>query len=269
MTRTPKINSIKTALETIEPTTFEQLCADLLCAGAFGAMWKDNLIQMRGSNLGENTTVPYPVDGIIRMSEGLCALQCSTQEKWVSKLKEDVKSVKQWAEKQSQQLVGMIFITTRHIGNREIGNSGEEKLLPEEFVRKELLQFNEHVRGYVVGRDDLLRVLQIKEYFYIRRERLDIPEDYFLSLDSFKSHHKKQAQDNFIHLKKFVPGTNREAIVNALEEFASQTNRRVLLIHAQGGIGKTRFALESLKQIGKQNKNIDILFNKKTEVCER
>lgn len=261
MTRTPKINSIITALETIEPTTFEQLCADLMHSGALGGKWKDNLIQVRGSNLVKNTTVPYPVDGIIHMPEGLCVLQCSTQEDWVSKLKDDVKSVKRWAEKQSRQLVGMIFITTRDIGNRQIGRRDEEKLPPEEFIKKELPQFK--IQASLFGQKDLLVPLQNSDYFYIRRRRLNIPEDYFLSLDSFKSHHKKQAQDNFIHLKRFVPGTNREANVNALKEFARQTNRRVLLIHAQGGIGKTRFALESLKQIGKQNKNIDILFNKK------
>ena len=263
MTRTPKINSIITALETIEPTTFEQLCADLLLAGALRAKWKDNLIQMRGSNLVKNTTIPYPVDGIIDIPEGLCVLQCSTQEDWVSKLKDDVKSVKRWAEKQSRQLVGMIFITTRHIGNREIGNRGEEKLLPEEFVKKELSQFNTQVEAYVFGKEDLLRVLRTTKYFGIRKEWLNIPEDYFLSLKSFKSCHRNQAQGRHIYLKTYVQGTDREESIKALENFVSQTDKRVLLIHAQGGMGKTRFVLEFLKRLEKQNPNIDILFNKR------
>lgn len=263
MTGTPKINSIKTALETIEPTTFEQLCADLLHAGALGAKWKDNLIQVRGSNLVKNTTIPYPVDGIIDMPEGLCVLQCSTQENWINKIKEDVKSVKRWAEKQSRQLVGMIFITTRHIGNREIGNRGEEKLLPEEFVTKELSQSNKQVQGYVFGREALLRVLQITKYFYIRKERLNIPEDYFLSRKSFESNHFHQAQDCHIYLKTYVQGTAREESIKVLEDFANKTDIRVLVIHSQGGIGKTRFVLESLKQVKEQNPNIDILFNKR------
>lgn len=262
MTRTPKINSIITALETIEPTTFEQLCADLLRAGALRAKWKDNLIQMRGSNLVKNTTIPYPVDGIIDIPEGLCVLQCSTQEDWVSKLKDDVKSVKRWAEKQSRQLVGMIFITTRHIGNRGIGNRGEEKLLPEEFVKKELSQFNTQVEAYVFGKEDLLRVLRTTKYFGIRKEWLNIPKDYFLSLKSFKSCHRNQAQGRHIYLKTYVQGTGREESIKALENFVSQTDKRVLLIHSQGGIGKTRFVLEFLiKRVKERDENIDILFN--------
>ena len=264
MTRTPKINSIITALETIEPTTFEQLCADLLLAGALSAKWKDNLIQMRGSNLVKNTTIPYPVDGIIDIPEGLCVLQCSTQEDWVSKLKDDVKSVKRWAEKQSRQVVGMIFITTRHIGNREIGNRGEEKLLPEEFVKKELSQFNTQVEAYVFGKEDLLRVLRTTKYFGIRKEWLNIPEDYFLSLKSFKSYHRIQAQGRHIYLKTYVQGTGREESIKALENFVSQTEKRVLVIHSQGGIGKTRFVLESLiKRVKERDENIDILFNQR------
>ena len=94
-------------------------------------------------------------------------------------------------------------------------------------------------------------------------EKLTAAEGYFQSLESFESHHIKHVQDRHTYLKMFVPGTGREESIIAFRDFASQTDKRVLLIHAQGGIGKTRFALESLKRVKEQTENIDILFNKR------
>ena len=94
-------------------------------------------------------------------------------------------------------------------------------------------------------------------------EILTPAEGYFQSLESFESRYIKHLQDRHIYLKTYVPGTGREESIKALEDFASQTDKRVLLIHAQGGIGKTRFVLESLKRVKEQTENIDILFNKR------
>ena len=94
-------------------------------------------------------------------------------------------------------------------------------------------------------------------------EILNPAEGYFQSLESFESRYIKHVQDRHIYLKTYVPGTDREKSMKTLEDFASQTDKRVLLIHAQGGIGKTRFVLESLKRVKKQTENIDILFNKR------
>lgn len=88
-------------------------------------------------------------------------------------------------------------------------------------------------------------------------------EGYLQPLESFESRYIKHVQDRHIYLETYVPGTGREECIKALEHFASQMDKRVLLIHAQGGIGKTRFVLESLKPLEKQNPNIDILFNKR------
>ena len=89
------------------------------------------------------------------------------------------------------------------------------------------------------------------------------PEGYFQSLNSFDLRHTKQAQDCHIYLKAFIAGTARKESIKALVKFADEMNGRVLLIHSQGGIGKTRFVLESLKQVKEQNKAINILFNKR------
>ena len=263
MARTQKIKSIITALETIEPTTFEQLCADLLCAGALVPELRKMPVRVTGSSLANNTTLPYPVDGIFELPEGRWVLQCSKEKDWVGKLKHDVKSVKRWAEMESRPLVGMIFITSRKIGNREIGRRGEEQQRPAEFIERELSQVNTQVQAYVFGQEALLEALQRREYSDIRREWLNIPDDYFLSRKIFKSYHFNQARDRRIYLKSFVPSTVTLGRIKMLEDFAGHSENRVLLIHGRAGIGKTRFILESLSVVKRQVKNVDMLFNQR------
>ena len=117
------------------------------------------------------------------------------------------------------------------------------------------------MQASVFGQKHLLVLLQNSDYFYIRRRWLNIPEDYFQSLESFESNHIKQAQDRHIYLEKFVKTSSRKHSINAFEKFVVKTDVRVLLIHAQGGIGKTRFGLEALKRVREHTKDIDILFN--------
>ena len=255
-----KTASIIKALENIDAASSHGLCDDLVYAGALITDLKGKLIRPKGWNPGKHHTIPSRADAIIELDEGLCVLEYSRQEKWDNKLRDDVESVRKLTDETGQRLARFIFITTRDTGNRKI-RRGEDRLTPEEYIRKEFSQFN--VEPYVFGQKDLLVPLRNSDYFYIRRQWLHIPDDYFLSLESFKSYHINQAQDRHIYLKTYVPGTSREESVKVLENFVSQTDKRVLLIHAQGGIGKTRFVLESLKRIKEQTENIDILFNKK------
>ena len=255
-----KTTSIIKALESIDAASLHGLCDDLVCAGALITDLKGKLIRPKGWNPGKHHTIPSRADAIIELDEGLCVLEYSRQENWDNKLRDDVESVRKLTDETGQRLARFIFITTRDTGNRKI-RRGEDRLTPEEYIRKEFSQFN--VEPYVFGQKDLLVPLRNSDYFYIRRQWLHIPDDYFLSLESFKSYHINQAQDRHIYLKTYVPGTSREESVKVLENFVSQTDKRVLLIHAQGGIGKTRFVLESLKRIKEQTENIDILFNKK------
>ena len=257
-----KTTSIIKALENIDAASLHGLCDDLVYAGALIPNLKGKLIRPKGWNPGKHHTIPSPADSIIELDEDLCVFEYSRRKDWDNKLKDDVESIKQWTDQTSQKLARFIFITPRDIGDQKIGR-GEERLTPEEYIRKEFPHFN--IQAYVFGQKDLLVPLQNSDYFYIRRRWLNIPEDYFLSLKSFESHHINQAQDRHIGLKTYVSGTGREESIRALENFVSQTDKRVLVIHSQGGIGKTRFALESLKQeqVNEQAENIDILFNQR------
>ncbi len=257
----PKETSLILALENIDAASLHGLCDDLVFAGALIPNLKGKLIRPKGWNPGKHHTIPSPADSLIELDDGVCVLEYSRRKDWDNKLKDDVESIKQWEEQTSQKLARFVFITTRDIGNRKIGRRGEDKLPPEEYIRKKFPHLN--IRAYVIGQKDLLVPLQNSDYFYIRRRRLNIPEDYFLSLESFKSCHFNQAQDRRIYLKSYIQGTGRAERIKALENFVSQTDARVQLIHAQGGMGKTRFVLESLKRLEKQHPNIDILFNKR------
>ena len=263
MNTTVKIDSIIKALENIDPASLHGLCDDLVYAGALISELKGKSIHPKGWNPAKHHTIRSPEDSSIELEEGLCVFEYSRAENWVEKLKNDVESIKQWAAKESKNLARFIFITTRDIGNQKISCDDGQKLSPEEFIEKELSQFN--VQASVFGQKELLVPLQNSDYFYIRMKWLNIPDDYFQSLEFFESRHVKQAQDRRIYLKTFVAGSDREELISALENFACQTNGRVLLIHAQGGIGKTRFALESLKQVKEQIKDIDILFNQRKQ----
>ncbi len=154
-------------------------------------------------------------------------------------------------------IISIIFITTRDIGT--------EKINSEESIKKELSQFN--LKAFVFGQKQLLNALMNSDYSYIRRRWLDIPGDYFQSLKSFESRYIKQTKDHHIYLKEFVEDSLRQKSIDALKDFTCRTDLRILLIHSQGGIGKTRFALESLKRLKEEATvpNIDILFNQRKE----
>ena len=183
MSTPPKIISIIKALETIDPTLFERLCSDLVYAGAFFPELKEELIRSTGLNEVENHTVPSPQDGVIRLEEGLCVFEYSRAKRWKDKLKSEVEK---WAEREeSQELARFVFITSRDIGNKKISFGDTIKLTPEEFIQEKLTQ--PKIKAYAFGLNDLLRVLRNKEYSDIRRKWLNIPEDYFQSLESFES----------------------------------------------------------------------------------
>ena len=255
MNTTVKINAIIKSLENIDPASLHGLCDDLISAGALIPELKNKPIDPTGWNPSKHHTVPSAADSIIQLEKGLCVLEYSREEKWGNKLKRDVRSIKQWVEREPQQLSQFIFITTRDIG--------PEKINSEESIKKELSQFN--LKAFVFGQKQLLNALMNSDYFYIRRRWLDIPGDYFQSLESFELHHIRQAKDRHIYLQKFVEGPLRQKSISTMTDFFTQGDVRILLVHSQGGIGKTRFVLESLKHTKKEAAlpNTDILFNQR------
>ena len=261
MNTTLKLKAIIKVLENINEASLHGLCDDLIYAGALITNLKHKSIQPIGWNPAKHHTIPSPADSIIELDGGLCVFEYSREEDWVRKLKRDVEIIKQWVESESCNLVRFIFVTTRNLGTKTISDSDGNKLSPEKFIEKEFSHFN--VQASVFGQKDLLVPLQNSDYFYIRRRWLDIPEDYFQSLKSFETNHIKQAQDRHIYLKNFVETPSRKQCINVLEQFFVQTDVRVLLIHSQGGIGKTRFVLEALKRVKEWAGNIDVLFNQR------
>ena len=259
MNVTLKLNSIIKALENIDSASLHGLCDDLIYAGALLLELRRNAPDSAGWNPAKHHTISSPADNAIELEGGLCVLEYSREENWVGKLKRDVKSIQQWADKESHVLVRFVFITTRDIGSEELDDGEGNKLSPKEYIRKKLCRFNVHAN--VFGQKSLLVALQNSDYFYIRRRWLNIPDDYFQSLESFESAHIKRSRRHHIYLKKFVQDSSRQKNINALERFVEKADTTLLLIHSHGGIGKTRFVLETLKRLNERTKNFDILLN--------
>ena len=259
MNVTLKLNAIIKALENIDSASLHSLCDDLIYAGALVPDLKHKSIQPAGWNPSKHHTIPSPADSIIELDDGLCVLEYSRQEDWSGKLKKDVASIKRWVKSESYNLVRFVFVTTRDIGIKKIRGSTGKKLTPKKFIEQEFANFD--IQAFVFGQKDLLVPLQNSNYFYIRRKWLKMPEDYFQSLESFESAHIKRSQRRHIYLQKFVEDSSRQKDINALEEFIEKADATLLLIHAYGGIGKTRFVLETLKRLNERTTNIDILLN--------
>ncbi len=263
MNTTAKINTIIKSLENIDSASLHGLCDALISAGALIPELKNRPINPTGWNPSKHHTIPSPADSIIQLEEGLCVLEYSGEEKWGNKLKRDVRSIKQWAERESHKLARFIFITTRDIGNKRINSENQQKLFPEEFIKEELSQPN--IQAAVFGQKQLLNVLMNRNYFPIRRRCLNIADDYFQSLKSFELYHAKQAKARHIYLEKFVESPLRQTSINVIKDFTKKPDVRVLLVHSQGGIGKTRFVVESLKRTEEETavSSTDILFNQR------
>ena len=148
----------------------------------------------------------------------------TVERDWVQKLKSDVKSIQQWAEKESHVLVRFIFITTRDIGSKELDDGEGNKLSPKEYIRKKLCRFN--VQANVFGQKSLLVALQNSDYFYIRRRWLNIPDDYFQSLESFESAHIKRSRRHHIYMKKLVQDSSRQTTSTRLRSSLKRQTQR-------------------------------------------
>ena len=119
-----------------------------------------------------------------------------------------------------------------------------------------------------------LREMEIEQVYEVLSKKLSdtepqraitdirtLPEGYFQSLDSFESAHIKRSRHRHIYLDKFVEAPSRQKNISTLVEFVENADATLLLIYSHGGIGKTRFVLETLKRLNERTKNVDILLN--------
>lgn len=255
-----KIDSIIQALENIDAASLHGILDDLFFAGALlqeNLDIKHKLIDPAGWNPSKRCTISSPTDSQLVFQEGV-VFEYSRREDWARKLKEDVESVREWAEQNRKEINYFIFVTNRDIGNKKIGD-----LTPEGFIEQKLSKFN--TKAFVVGQKSLLVVLQNSDFFYIRRRWLNTQDDYFQSLELFEKYHTKQAQTRHIYLEHFEKEHWYDKQIETIRGFISGSDKNVLLMHSQGGIGKTRFVIEACKQIRdeKEFKNLDFLFNKR------
>ena len=100
MNTTVKINAIIKSLENIDPASLHGLCDALISAGALIPELKNKQpIDWTGWNPSKHHTIRSEPDSIIKLEEGVCVFEYSRAQDWANKLKKDVNSIKQWAER--------------------------------------------------------------------------------------------------------------------------------------------------------------------------
>lgn len=111
---------------------------------------------------------------------GEVKIESSVQVNWKSKFIKDIEKNK------GKPIKKFVFCTNQDIGSREIKIDGK-KIDANEYCRNNLNCKD----CFVVSQQKLVLILQNPTFFYIRRNFLNIPEDFFCSVEEYKRVLKK------------------------------------------------------------------------------
>lgn len=228
-------------LEKIDPGKFQELCDELL-SDEYG--YKG--ILPLGINK-KSKTIPGTPDSIIFQGEEATVFEYTTNEDFVGKLKKDLEKVKEDAAKKGITIKKFVFSTNRE--RRKIENK-----TPEEYIREKYSW-----ESHIIDLKSLKNALEISRNFYLRRQYLNIPHDFFISRKKFENLFKSRMEKRVHYSRKFFDRKNE---IEFIKKFLKEFDEPVLIIHANGGLGKTRFIIEAIKSIEKDESmtNFDFLF---------
>jgi hypothetical protein len=235
------MSKIIEALEQLEPGKFHALCDELL-SDEYG--YKG--ILPLGINK-KNKTISGTPDSIVFQGKEATFFEYSTNEDFARKIKEDLEKVKNKASKLKLEVNKFVFVTNRE--RRKIKN-----LTPEEYI-KEKYSWKSHI----IDIKALENALNRNRNYHIRRKYLNIDYDFFISREKFEKIYISRMKKSIHYSNKFH---NREKEFRIIKKFLKEHNEQILVIHSNGGLGKTRLILEVIKSIEKKNKsNIEFLLN--------
>lgn len=163
-------------LKIIDQYRFELLIDNLLHQGAFPEIINRNTsIEPFGINIEKERTrgssPRYDTESIT----GEVKIESSVQETWESKLKGIIDKHK------NQTINKFAFFTNQDIGSKQI-SVDNKRVGAEEYCRGALKCQN----CFVIGQQALLLLLQNPTFFYLRRNFLNISEDFFYSIEGYK-----------------------------------------------------------------------------------
>jgi hypothetical protein len=222
-------SQIISRLKTIDQYHFERLIVNLLYQGAYpNILPRNSFIESFGNNPEkERTTKSAPhADSEFRLA-GI-KVEESVREDWKIKIKEDVEKHK------GEEISKFAFFTNQEIGDKAISNDEGGVVDAVEYCKKEL----GCAECFIIGRGDLLLPLQNEGYFYIRRNFLALPGDYFITPSSFLHQIRinpflsTEVDDN--ELKKHSREFEREVIFSPGKVIVLHNEDYITLLHALG-----------------------------------
>lgn len=168
-------------LEIIKDSKFQSLFEHLLYQGAFQDICKGkSLIQSHGINTGLNTSKPSPGFSDSDIPSQDLEIEYGTDKDWRTKLKSDVKKLKQSKKLRTSKIKIFVFVSNRNLGDEMI-KSGSKKIKATEYCKQELGCKAAHV----IGSEEIRKALSDESFFRVRREFLNIEEDLFVNYENF------------------------------------------------------------------------------------
>ena len=229
-------------LEKIDPGKFQELCDELL-SDEYG--YKG--ILPLGINKKSKTISGTP-DSIIFQGKEATIFEYTTDKDFIGKLKKDLEKVKEEVVKQRMTIKRFVFSINRE--RKKIENK-----TPEEYIREKY-----GWEAHIIDLKSLKNALERSRNFNLRRRYLNIPHDFFISRKKFESLFKSRMEKRVHYSEKFL---DRKSEFEFIKRFLKEFDAPVLIINANGGLGKTRFIIEAIKSIEKDESitNFDFLFN--------
>ncbi len=164
-------------LKTIDSCRFELMIDNLFHQGAFPEIVNSNAsIEIFGVNVEKERTRKSSLRSDAELITGEVKIESSTQENWQLKLKEVIKKNKDRVIKK------FVFCTNQDTGSKQI-SVNRKSIDADEYCRKNL-----HCNDcFIIGQQILVLQLQNPIFFYIRRNFLNISEDFFYSVEGYKN----------------------------------------------------------------------------------
>ncbi len=203
-------------LKIIDQYKFEWMISNLFHQGAFPGIVEQNasIVPFGVSTEKERTRKSFPRSDA-ELITGEVKIESSVQVDWKSKFKEVIENNK------GQPIKKFVFCTNQDIKSKQI-NIDKKKVDAEEYGRNNLNCKD----CFVIGQQMLILILKNPAFFYIRRNFLNILNDFFCSVEEYKSILKQNSS-----LECNLSQSEIEQYVNILSDRLTFDPKKTILLH--------------------------------------
>ena len=162
---------IRTELDRVDQYSFERLIDNLLHQGAFPEVAPRNaLVESYGTNIEKRRTIRSAPRTDAELYVSGTKIEKSVRDNWRRKFREDIEN------NAGRAIKRFVWCTNQDTGNKTLRDNGETVDAREYCISR--LNCEECI---IIGSNDLILVLQNPEFCNIRRQFLNIPDDFFAS----------------------------------------------------------------------------------------